>query len=114
MASRSGQSSYDPYDLSSDDAEYLMPNNVAKTTPARSDRAARILTAARPSLCSPPESPQYWVQINLDLNDHHTDPIEINSTFWLPDIANWWRQQEEIHSLYADLSNVARAIFYHT
>jgi len=33
MASRSGQSSYDPYDLSSDDKEYLMPNNVAETTP---------------------------------------------------------------------------------
>jgi len=29
MASRSGQSSYDPYNLSSDDEEYLMPNNVA-------------------------------------------------------------------------------------
>jgi len=33
IASRSGQSSYDPYDLSSDDEEYLMPNNVAETTP---------------------------------------------------------------------------------
>jgi hypothetical protein len=33
MASRSGQSSYDPYNLSSDDDEYLMPTHVAKTTP---------------------------------------------------------------------------------
>jgi len=47
MASRSGQSSYNPYDLSSDDEEYLMPNNVAETTPGWSDRAACLLTAAR-------------------------------------------------------------------
>ena len=32
-ASRSYQSSFDPYDLSSDDEEYLTPNNVAGTTP---------------------------------------------------------------------------------
>jgi len=30
MASISGQSSYDPYDLSSDDKEYLMPRNVCR------------------------------------------------------------------------------------
>jgi len=35
------QSSFDPYDLSSDDEEYLTPNNVAETTPRRSDPAAR-------------------------------------------------------------------------
>jgi len=40
MASKSGQSSYDSYDLSHDDEEYLMPNNVAETTPGRSARAA--------------------------------------------------------------------------
>jgi len=40
MASRSGQSAYDAYCLSSDDEEYLMPNNVAEMTPGRSDRAA--------------------------------------------------------------------------
>jgi len=32
-ASWSYQSSFDPYDLSSDDEEYLTPNNVAETTP---------------------------------------------------------------------------------
>jgi len=32
-ASGSYQSSFDPYDLSSDDEEYLTPNNVAETTP---------------------------------------------------------------------------------
>jgi hypothetical protein len=32
-ASGSGQSSFDPYDLSSDDEEFLTPNNVAEMTP---------------------------------------------------------------------------------
>jgi hypothetical protein len=31
IASRSGQSSYDPYNFSSDDDEYLTPTNVAET-----------------------------------------------------------------------------------
>jgi len=46
MASRSGQSAYDPYDLSRDDKESIMPNNVAETTPGRSDPASHLLTAA--------------------------------------------------------------------
>jgi hypothetical protein len=46
-ASGSYQSSIDPYDSSSNDEEYLTPNNVAETTPGRSDRAARLLTTAR-------------------------------------------------------------------
>jgi len=37
--------------------------------------------------------------------------MEISSTFWLRDITDWWRQQEETHSKYANLSNVARDIF---
>jgi len=37
--------------------------------------------------------------------------MEISSTFWIPDITDWWRQQVEMHSKYADLSNVARDIF---
>jgi len=110
MASGSNHSSVDPYDSSSDDEEYLMPNNMAETTPARSDRAARLLTAARLHSNSPPEAPKNWGQINPNLNDYHSDPMEISSTFWIPDITDWWRQQEETHSLYADLSNVARDI----
>jgi hypothetical protein len=110
MASRSGQSSYDPYDLSSDDEEYLMPTNVAKTTPGRSDCAARLLTAARLYLNSPPELPQNWGQINPSLNDYHSDPMENRGTFWLQDISDWWQQQEQTHSKYADLFNVARDI----
>jgi hypothetical protein len=52
-ASGSYQSSCDPYDLSSDDEEYLTPNNVPVTTPRQSDRAARLLAAARLYLKSP-------------------------------------------------------------
>jgi len=37
--------------------------------------------------------------------------MEISSTFWIPDIIDWWRHQEETHSKYADLSNVACNIF---
>jgi len=37
--------------------------------------------------------------------------MEISSTFWLPDITDWWWQQEEAHSKYANLSNVAHEIF---
>jgi hypothetical protein len=33
--------------------------------------------------------------------------MEVSSTFWLPDITDWWRQQEEMHSMYADLSSEA-------
>ena len=60
---------------------------------------------------SPPEVPKKWGQINPNLNDYHSDPMEISSTFWLPDITDWWHQQEEMHSKYNDLSNVAQDIF---
>jgi len=110
-ASGSYQSSFDSYDLSSDDEEYLMPNNVAETTPGQKDRAARPLTAARIYLNSPPEAPKNRGQINPNLNDYHSDPMEICSTFWIPDITDWLRLQEDTHSKYTDLSNVARDIF---
>jgi len=97
--------------LSSDDDEYLTPKNVAEMTPGCSNRVARLLTAARLYLNSPPEAPKKWGQINPNRNDYHSDLIEIISTFWLPDITDWWHQQEETHSKYADLSNVARDIF---
>jgi hypothetical protein len=92
MASRSAQSSYDPYDLSSNDDEYLMPNNVAETTSGRSDHAACLLTAARLYWNSPPALPQNWGQNNLNLNDYHSDPIEISSTMRLPDTTDWWQK----------------------
>jgi len=74
-ASGSYQSSFDPYDLSSDNEEYLTPDNVAETTPGRSDCAARFGTAARLYLNSPPEAPKNWGQINPNLNDYHSDPM---------------------------------------
>jgi len=111
MASGSYQSSFDPYDLSSDDEEHLTPNNVAKTTPRHTNRAARLVTAARLYLYSPSEVPKNWGQTNPNLNDYHSDPMEIGSTFRLPDITDWWHQPEETHSKYTDLSNVARDIF---
>jgi len=90
-ASRSSQSSIDPYDLSSDDEEYLTPNNVAEMTPRRSDRADCLLSAARLYLNSPPEAPKNWGQINPNHNDYHADPMEISCTFWIPDRTDWWR-----------------------
>jgi len=97
--------------LSSDDDEYLTPNNVAEMTPGRSDRVARLLTAARLYLNLPPEAPKNWGQINPNLNDYHSDPMEISSTIWILDKTDWWHQQEETHSKYTDLSNVARDTF---
>ena len=106
-ASGSGQFSFDPYDLSSDDEEYLTPNNVAETTPRWSNRAAHLLTATRLYLNSLPESPNNWAQVNPNLNDNHSDPMEISSTYWFLDITDWWRQEEETHCKYANLTNVA-------
>jgi len=112
MASRSGQSSYDTYDLTSKDEEYLMPQNVAKTMPSQSDCAVSLLTAARLNSNSPPEMPQNWGQINPNFHDHHSDPREISSTFSIPDITGWWCQQEETYSKYANLSNLPGDIFH--
>jgi len=80
-------------------------------TPRRCNCAAHILTAARLDLNSPAGAPKNWRHINWNLTDYDSDPMEINSTFWLLDITNWWHQQEEMHSKYADLSNVACDIF---
>jgi len=106
-----GQSSFDPYGLSSDDDEYLTRECVPEMPPGRSDHVARLVTATRLYLSSPPESPKNWGQVNPNVNDYHSYPMEISSTMWLPDIAAWWHQQEEMHSKYADLSNVIRNIF---
>jgi hypothetical protein len=37
--------------------------------------------------------------------------MEFKSTFSIPEITDWWLQQEETDSKYADLSKVARDIF---
>jgi len=111
MVLGSCQSSCDPYDLSSDDEEYITPNNVAETTPGRRDRAACLLTAARLYLNLSPEAPKNRRKINPNLNDYHSNPMEVSTTLWLPDITERWCQQEETHSMYADLSNVGRNKF---
>jgi len=111
MASRSVKSSSDPYDLSSDDEEYWMPKNLAETMPGRSDHSARLLTAGRLDSIAPPELRQNWGQINPNQRAYHSNPTEICCTFWIPDITDWWRQQEETHSNHVDLSSVAPDIF---
>jgi len=112
MATTSGQSSYDPCDLSIDDEDYLMPKHVAKSTPRQSDDAARLLTVARRNLNSPPEWPQNGGQINPNHKDYHSHPMEISSTILIPDIADWWRQEEEVHLKYTNLPNVVHNIFF--
>jgi len=37
--------------------------------------------------------------------------MAISSTFWIPDITDWWCRQKETHSKYPNLSNVANDIF---
>jgi len=110
MAPGSGQSTFYPYDLSSNEEDYLMTNYVAEMTARRTNHRARLLTTARLYLNSSVEEPKNWGQINPNFNDYHSYPMEIGSTFWIPDIADWWRQQEEIHSKYADPSNLERDI----
>jgi len=107
MASGSGQFSSDPSAVSTDDEEYQMPQNMAGTTPRRSDRAPCSLIMARLYLNSPPESPKNWGQVNLKLNDYHSNPMENITTFWIQDITDWWRTQEETQSKYTDHSNMA-------
>jgi len=110
-ASGSYQSSFDPDDLCNDDEEYIMPDNVAETTPGRSHCAVRLLTAAMLYLISLVAAPKNWGETDPNHNDYHFDPMEISSTFWIPDITDWWRQQEETHTKYAYFSNWVRDIF---
>jgi len=88
-----------------------MTNTVAETTPRRRDRAACILTTARLCMNPLPKLPNNWGQVDLNLNDYHSNPMEISSRFWIPDIANWRRHKDETHSKYANLANVAQDIF---
>jgi len=110
-ASGSCQTSFDPYDLSSDDVEYLTPNYVAGITPGWSDHAVCYLTATRLNWILQPEVPKTWGQINSNLNDYHSDPMENTCTFSIPDITDWWCQQKDMHSKYANTSNMACDMF---
>jgi hypothetical protein len=84
-----------------------MPKCEADTPPGRCNHAARLLATTKLYLNYLPESPKIWGQVNPNVNDYHSEPMVISSTFWLPNITDWWRQQEETHSKYADHSNVA-------
>jgi len=97
--------------LSSNDEEYLTPITVAGTTPGQSGRAARLLTARRLYLNSLPDAPKNWGKINPYLNDYNSDQMEIGSLFCIPDITDWWHQQEETLSKFSNLTNVAHMIF---
>jgi len=79
-----------------------------KITPRQSDHTAHLWTTTRLYLNPPPESPKNWGQRNLNLSGYHSDPMEISSTVWIPNITNWWRQHGERHSTDANLTNVAR------
>jgi len=68
------------------------------------------VTTARLYLNLPPQTPKNWGQISSNINDYYSDPREISSTLWLPEITDWWGQQEEMLLKYADLSNVAHDI----
>jgi len=110
-ASASCQTCLDPHDWSSDDKEYLTPHDVAETTPGPSYHAARLLTATTFNFNPPPEAPKNWGQINPNLNDYHSDQMEFSSTYWIPEITDWWHQQEETHSKYPDLCDLVCNIF---
>jgi len=111
IASVLAQSTLDWYDLSNDDEEYLTPHNLAQMSPGQSDCAASLFTTARLNLNSLPEAPNNWGRNHPNLNDYHSHPIEICSTFWIPEITNGWCHQEKSHWKYADLSKVARGVF---
>jgi hypothetical protein len=110
-ASTSCQSSIDPYNLSSDDEQYLTSENMAETIPGWSDNAAHLWASGWLYFHQPPETPKNWGEINPNLDDYHSDPTEFINTLWILDITDWWHQQEETHSRNTNLSNVAGDIF---
>jgi len=99
------------YDPCSEDEEYLMPTNVAEMTPGWSEPTAHLLTTTRLVLNSLPESPKICGQVNWILNHYHSNPMGFSSTLGILDITDWWRQQQEMHSKYANLSDVASNIW---
>jgi len=111
IASVCGISSFDIYDILSDDAENSLPNNVAQTIPGQSYRAACLMTAATLHLNLLPEARKYGAQIDPSLNDYHADPMHISSSFGRPVITNWQRQQEETQWMYVDHPIMACNIF---
>jgi hypothetical protein len=87
-----------------------MPKSIAEMTPGRIDWAICYMTTARHYLNSWADVPLHWQQLNPNLNDCHSDCMEISSTCWLLDITDWWCQQGEMHSKHTDTSIVAQNI----
>jgi len=69
------------------------------------------MTPARLHSNSPPAAPKNWGQINQNLDDYHSHRMGISSIVRIPDLTDWWFQQEETHLRYANLFNVARDRF---
>jgi hypothetical protein len=68
LASGCYQLSFDPYDLSIDDGKYLIPYNMADTTPRPYDHTAGVLSATRLYLNSQPEAAKNqgkFIQISM-------------------------------------------------
>jgi hypothetical protein len=93
-ASVSGLSSTDLYHLPSDDKEYLMSKHTAEMTPGGSECAVHMLTTTRLYFNPLPKAPKNSWQMNPNLYNYPSDPMEISSTFWIPVITHWYHQQE--------------------
>jgi len=104
-------SSFDLYHLSSDDEEYLISKSVPEMTTRQSNHAAHLFTAAWLYSNSPSEALKNRGQVNPKLKECHSDPMEISSLIWFPDIIDWWLHQGQMCSKYADFSSVAHSIF---
>jgi hypothetical protein len=87
-ASGPGQSTYDPYDWSSDD-EYFTSAQMTECTSGCSDCAERLLTATTLYFNSPTEVSKNWGQIDPNNNDYYTDPTEFSREFWIPNVTDW-------------------------
>lgn len=109
--SRNGPFSFHTYDLFRKTQDNLMPKNVVETTPRQSKFTPHIFTASMLHLIVPHESGHNKRQVILNLNDSHSDPLYIHSSFWIPTITDWWPQQEAMHTVNADPSTVERDVF---
>lgn len=49
--------------------------------------------------------------MNPKIDEYNSNTITISYTLWLPDITDWWHQQEKTDSINAALSDMARDIF---
>jgi len=79
LACRSGEPSYDVYDLCSGNEEYIMPNNVAETMPGRSNSIVHWSIAAVLWMNLTPQSPKHGGQRNSTRNDYLSGWIEFSS-----------------------------------